>query len=472
MEDNMRDVLSRITREYVKKRIPVSIRMTVPGIGEVICADLLRVVPSRRITCVGSAGEKQLIIKLFYARHGAHRHWKRSDRGCGYFLEKNIPAPEIFYSGYLPHQGIYVMVFEYLEGGIRLRDCIEKTVEPALRNSLLDKLMAVVAQQHEAGIIQHDLHLGNFMAVDGIIYSLDGDHVSSLHRPVGRSRSFRNLAYLFAQNIFLFGNGMDERVMSYVNQRGWQISGREMEEIRGYIRDVRSRMFMKYLWKVFRKECRFLEYSKGMNLPFDAGLNDGRVLSQVFDPSILQPYGEDSTGKGFRLVPTPRGRVPVKECTGYGPIMIRWFWKAGRVWRNMSLLKMLGLNTTDPMIILGRRKGFWKWDCSIVSKPVAGPTFREMFLSDSFPESQRIRAVIALSDILCSLRDAGFIFSRMHPEEIVFDEGKVIFLFVDAVQRLKGNQFSPMIKAFLEQLDGVPGSREMFREQFKKRNLI
>lgn len=472
MEDDIRDVLSRITREYVKKRIPVFIRLKVPGIGEIICTDLLRVVPSKRITCTGSAGGRQLIIKLFYARHGAQRHWKRSDRGCGYFIEKNIPAPAILYSGYLPRQGLYAMVFEYLKGGIRLRDCIERTMEPSVRNGQLDELMGVVARQHEAGIIQHDLHLGNFMTVGGIIYSLDGDHVSRLHRPVGRTGSFRNLAYLFAQNIFLFSNDMDERVRAYMNQRKWHISGREMEEIKGYIREIRSRMFMKYLWKVSRKESPFIEYSKGMNVSFDAGLNDGKVLSQALDHSILQPFGDECPGEGFRLVPTAQGRIPVRKCTGYGPITMRWFWKAGRVWRNMLLMKMLGLDAADPVIVIGKRKGFWKWDCSVVSKPVAGPTIREIFLSDSFPEGQRVRAATALSDMLCSLRDAGIMFSRLHPEGIAFHEGRVSFLYADAVQKLKGNRFTLMITGFLKQLDGMPGSRAIFLEQFKKRHLI
>ena len=122
--ENMRDKLSRFTSEYVTKHIPASIRLTVPGLGEVTCADVLHVVPLKRITCTGEAHGMHLIVKIFHARHGARRHWRRSYLGCRYFVEKDILAPAILYSGYLPQHGIYVLIFEYIEGGTGLKACV------------------------------------------------------------------------------------------------------------------------------------------------------------------------------------------------------------------------------------------------------------------------------------------------------------------------------------------------------------
>jgi len=435
--------------------------------GEIACEDLLRVVPFRRITCVGYAGEKQLIVKLFFARNGAKRHWKRSDRGCGYFIKKDIPAPAVLYSGYLSRQNIFAMVFEYLKDGVRLKDCLEQAVELSARNSLLDALMEVVARQHEAGIIQHDLHLGNFMIADGTIYSLDGDHVSNRDCPADRSESFRNLAYLFAQNIFVFCNGIEGRVMSYAKHRNWHVSKQEMEEIKGHIRETRSRIFRKYRWKVARKESRFIEFSKGVNVSLDIGLNDGKVLGE----SIVQQNDDDRAG-GFRLVSTAQGRVPVVNFPGYGPMAMRWFWKVCRIWRNMSLLKMLGLNAADSVFIIVRRGHFWQWNCSMVFRPVAGPTVREMFLSGSLPESQRLSAVSALSEALCCLRDTGVVFSPMNPDQMVFEKGRIIFLFAEKVRKAPRNQLFLLIRGFLQQWDDLPGVGAIFEEQFRNRNLL
>jgi hypothetical protein len=470
--DQTKDVFFRLTRDQGKKRIPLSLRLDVPGIGEVGCAELLRVVPSRRITCIGSAGNRPLIVKFFFARHDARRHWKRSDRGCGYFLEKHIPAPAILYSGYLSGLRVYVMVFEYLEGAVGLRDCMEKARDASARAGLLGALMAVIARQHEAGIMQHDLHLGNFMVMDGVVYSLDGDHVTSLHRPAGRSESFRNLAYLFAQEIFLVGNRIDELAGAYGKQRGWVVSESDLEEIKGYLREARNRMFLKYLWKAARKKPCFLSYSyrEGMAVLPDAGPDEVGMLTQVLDCPDRRPYG-GCTG-GFRLVPASQGRVPVRECPAYGPALLRWFWKAYRVWRSMILLKMLGLETAVPVCITGEKKGFWKWDCSIVFQPVAGPTIRELFLSDSYPESQRVRAAEVLSDALCSLRDSGVTFSGIHPGRIAADGERVVFLQADAVQRYKGDRFSRVLEGFLRQLDDLPSGKTMFREQFEKKGLM
>lgn len=464
--DRMRDVLLRATRDQAKRHTSLSLKLSVPGLGEIDCEDLLRVVPSKRITCVGHSGEKQLIVKLFFAKNGAGRHWRRSDRGCGYLMKKDIPAPAVLYSGYLSQQKIYAMIFEYLKDGANLKDCLEQA-GPSARDSLLDALMGVVARQHEAGIIQQDLHLGNFMLSRGIIYSLDGDHVSSLDCPADRSGSFRNLAYLFAQNISFFGNGAEERIRYYAKQRGWHVPEQEMEEIRGHVRETRIRMFRKYRWKAARKGSSFLELSDAMKHRLKNGSMNGAGLDQ----SIFQRLGNDRAG-GFRLVSTGQGRVPVADFSGYGPTALRWFWKVCRIWRNMSLLKMLGLNTADPVVITVRQRHFWRWDCSIVFRPVSGQTIREVFLSGALPETQRLAAAGALSDALCCLRDTGVYLRPINPDNIIYQDGGVIFLFVEQVREGAPEQLSLQLAEFLRHCRDLPGAGEIFEDQLGNKGLL
>jgi hypothetical protein len=471
--ENMRDKLSCFTSEYVTKHIPASIRLTVPGLGEVTCADVLHVVPLKRITCTGEARGMHLIIKIFHARHGARRHWKRSYRGCRYFIEKDILAPAILYSGYIPQYGIYVLIFEYIEGGIGLKACVENTGEPFERNALLDSLMAVVAQQHNGGIVQHDLHLGNFMAVKGRIYSLDGDHVSSLQRPVGRSESFRNLAFLFAHNMGVFSNGIDERIAVYGHHRGWRISAREVEGLKGYIRTMRSRIFFKSLWKVYKKSIPFVEYSKGLTIPLDDGPYADMSISVILGASIGNPRGGDGCdAAGFRLVSSNTGRVPVANSIEFGPRFVRWFWKASRVWRNMRILKRLGFAAADPITIIGKRKGLYRWECSVVFRPVEGPTIRELFTSGSSLEKEL--AVSNLSATFSLMRDAWIVLSSIHPDEIIISEDHVVFLCVDAVRKVhfSATRLSRSLRVFLQQLEGMPGSKAMLEDGFRSRNLI
>jgi tRNA A-37 threonylcarbamoyl transferase component Bud32 len=471
--DSMRDKLLSFTSEYVTKHIPASIKLTVPELGEVDCTDVLHVVPSKRITCTGEARGKHLIIKIFYARHGAHRHWKRSYRGYAYFVEKDILAPAILYSGYIPRHGIYVLILEYLVGGLGLNVRVVNTVEISARNALLDSLMAVIAQQHKKGIVQHDLHLGNFMAAGGKIYSLDGDHVSSRHKPVGRSESFRNLAFLFAQNMGVFSSTIDELITVYGRHRGWSITEGDVEEIRRLIKTARGRMFYKSLRKMYKKPAPFVEYAEGMADPFAGGPYAGMGIFGILGKPPGKQGGMDGCeAAGFTLQPLNTLRLPILTSIEHGPWFLRRFWKASRVWRNMRILRKLGFSIADPIIIVVRRKGQFTWECSVVSRPLEGPTVRELFASGS--SVQKETAVSNLSDAFSLMREAGIVLSSIHPDEIILSKNQVVFLHVDALRKVPFNakSLSHPLRVFLQHLEGMAKSKATLEDAFRGKNLI
>ena len=77
-ETSLRDVLAEITQDYVRQQKPASFHITIPGIGEIVCTEVFRVIFSKRIVCLGQENERYFIVKLYFAKHGAIRHWKRS----------------------------------------------------------------------------------------------------------------------------------------------------------------------------------------------------------------------------------------------------------------------------------------------------------------------------------------------------------------------------------------------------------
>ncbi|MCK7510006.1 MAG: hypothetical protein MZV70_42200 [Desulfobacterales bacterium] len=103
----LREALSGISQDHVGQQTPVCFPVKIPGIGEVLCSRVFRVIVGKRIVCLGQADAGRMIVKLYLARHGAYRHWRRSERGCKAFVEKGVPAPGILFSGYLPEHGVY-----------------------------------------------------------------------------------------------------------------------------------------------------------------------------------------------------------------------------------------------------------------------------------------------------------------------------------------------------------------------------
>jgi hypothetical protein len=462
--------LTGITREHAKQQRPVSFDIIIPGTGKISCTKVLRVIPFKRITCLGNANGKRLVIKFFHARWGAYRHWERSERGCRMFIEKGITAPEILYSGYLLQYRVYALVFEYIEPGSTLSSVIEETTEIRKKDALLHELMLVIARQHENGIIQNDLHLGNFIIKDKCIYSLDGDHVKTLSRPAGRKQSLRNVAMLLANHSAFFNSDVDW-IRTYASVRGWEISVGEMKDIRDDILKFRGKMLSKHLRKIRRRWELFITDPEGRSFSiYDTKNADSLGI-------ILEALnGKDSSSiAGYSLMPVHDENFLIWSTSCFGPLALRRFWIASKVLMNSFMLRSLGIETPHPIVLMGRLKGLLQWDCSIIFKPVEGISLKDMFNSESVSDENVLHAAHILADACAVLKDMRIAVGRISPDEIFVSGEKMIILGLEAVRRpLWGSLTITLraIRSFLSQWSKRPDIEKVFTDQFKKKDLI
>lgn len=472
----LREVLSGISQDHVRQQTPVSFSVTIPGIGEVVCSRVFRVIVGKRIVCLGQADAARMIVKLYLARHGAHRHWRRSERGCKAFVEKGVPAPGVLFSGYLPEHGVYALVLEYLEGGTRVDRALEAIHDTAGRGAVLDALMAALAHHHARGILQQDLHLGNFMIREGGIYSLDGDQVRSGSRPVGRKGSFRNLARLLASLPAVFGPARDARITAYAAARGWEISDRETRWIEKEARRVRYRKLGEYLGKVYRSKDPFVA-----RLGRDGFSVHDRRHEDVSLSAIHQAAGQLSRARraadapGYSRVPVNGKDMLVWSSTGLGPFLLRRLWPAARVWKKALMLGRLGVETLQPVALVGRRKGLLQWGCSVFFKPAPGISLKDLMASGSLSPQGMEQLAENLADAFSLLGGMGIVMVRVDPGEFLVSGDRIVLLGLDAVQRgCPGGRLrqSRALRAFLSQSGVSPAVRKIFLDQFTGRGLI
>lgn len=471
-ETSLRDVLAEITQDYVRQQKPASFHITIPGIGEIVCTEVFRVIFSKRIVCLGQANENYFIVKLYFAKHGAIRHWKRSDRGCRAFVEQRIPAPGILFSGYIPDYGLYAMVFEYLRDAIRIDSALEACSDSLEREEVLSKLMTCFASLHEHGILQHDLHLGNFMIKDGVIYSLDGDQVVNRRGPVGRKRSLTNLALLLANLPVYVAFGLDTWIDAYARERNWSISDDDRADLKNMALRIRRKNLSQYLRKVLNSRDPFLASSgHGFFSVFDKRHFVVSLL-EILDAAKRSKPAHGALGKaGYKCVTRGNENMILLSSYCVGPLIFKGLWGTVRTWRNALMLGRIGLMTPPP-VALAIMKGTLFHRCSIFFKSMEGMPIKDYFHSTDVPAEAKAIVATDLADAFNRMEAMRITVDRIDPGKIIISDQKVVFLNPGIFRRSIFNRRSKqtrMLGRFLADCKDIAGLKEILLKHLKMR---
>ena len=132
-----------------------------------------------------------VVAKLFIHHRKPYWHWKREHQGLQILAENDIAAPDILYKGKVVCENadsgleeipkgapIHAILLNLLPEATNLRDYWHGPAAVADRVLWLKRALLALAQQHHRGILQEDLHLGNFLCADD-----GGDLVLRLSEP-------------------------------------------------------------------------------------------------------------------------------------------------------------------------------------------------------------------------------------------------------------------------------------------------
>ena len=467
--------LRKITQDYTRKGIPLALTMHVPGLGEIVCSRVYRAIRGKRIACLGTVRNSAVIVKLYFSKYKSRRNWKHSDRGCRAFVDRGIPAPMILFSGYLPEYGLYAMVFEYLTDALRIDSALEACSESNQREKVLDILMACIASLHGHGILQNDLHLGNFMISQECIYALDGDQVTTQRRPIGRKRSFRNLAMLLANIPTAYISNIGDRIISYVNKRGWHISHAEIGKVKEEIKRFRGSILSEYLRKIFRRRDPFVTHS---DLRFFS-VHDRHQFDVGFDGIIkaLQnsSFEKESYASGYYPAPIGDKNLLVWSSKGYGPRILKRFWSAGRIWKNALMLRRIGIETPIPVTLVGRCRNIFRWDCAVFFKPAEGINLKDFFHSENVASDMKVGIAADLADAFIRMEEFGITAGRIDPEGIIISGLKVVFHDLLIFNRPAFYLWSTQkgrLERFLSYFAHIPGLTDLLTGHLKDSGII
>jgi tRNA A-37 threonylcarbamoyl transferase component Bud32 len=222
-----------------------------------LCTALLRAIPGRRKVYEASWGNKSVIAKVFSHKISARRHLRREWRGLKLLASQGISAPEPLFYGHT-EDNHWVVVVQKIPESSTILDIFLKTSNPAKKLSLLVLICREMAKQHTKGILQKDLHLGNFLLSEDKVFALDVGQMQFLQHEAGRKSSISQLAML----AFYLPDNDTQQITAfceeYFKARGWYFGQADQSLFQKILDAHQRKMVRKGLKKCMRTGKREL----------------------------------------------------------------------------------------------------------------------------------------------------------------------------------------------------------------------
>jgi tRNA A-37 threonylcarbamoyl transferase component Bud32 len=361
--------------------------------GEVLTiVSIARVLPGQRIVCKCLFNASEVFAKIFIGQR-ANIHADREASGAKLLISANILTPNLLLQ--TTSQNLPVIVYEAIENAVNAEEFVQKA-DFLSCYELLKKLTQTVAQHHNAGLLQTDIHLKNFLVENEKIYTLDGDGIRQFS-PLSQAQAQQNLTALWSKfdvlavekwqadlaetySVAIVGHVVVEptKLAKMANlQRLKTASSYADKKVFRQCTDVNVRETNSGLQGLFYAACSHAE----MNIPKNIIELDALITLQN-----LLKNGNTCT-------------VALAEISGKKIVIKRYniknFWhgisrafrqsRAAKSWANAHRLQLLGIPTARPIALIEQRKfGFLKGKAYFLAEYIVVLNARE---SDSAPDA-------------------------------------------------------------------------------------
>ncbi|RLB71372.1 MAG: hypothetical protein DRH04_01840, partial [Deltaproteobacteria bacterium] len=221
---------------------------------EVRCLQLLRNLPGKRQVYRAQWGSQPVVAKVFSPPLKALKYWRREKRGIVILLQKGILTPEILHSGPLADGTGLVIILPFITGAQTALEKWQLAASDREKGELVSLLAETLALHHQAGLVQRDIHLGNFLVRDKQVFTLDGSDVVMPRHGVSLSQSLDNLGFLFAQFFPEYDRFADAGLQLYCRSRNLTYDNNLLRNLQTRIKVQRRKRRRRQLRKIFR-EC-------------------------------------------------------------------------------------------------------------------------------------------------------------------------------------------------------------------------
>jgi len=381
------------------------------GKESLLCTDLFRIIPGRRAIYDALWNDRSVVAKVFSHKIHARRHLRNEWRGLIQLQRRGLSSPKPLFYG-RTDDGQWAVVLEKIEESATILDVLNETTEKLKELDLLVRVYRELAKQNSKGVLQKDLHLGNFLLAGDRIYALDPSQMQFFRRQVPRKKSISQLALLMCS--LPTSDIKSARVIceEYFEVRGWHFGKSDEALLQKQIAVYRRRGIRRGLKKTLRTSKRHLKitdkqysavFEKGFCLEaepldfigrLDALMDGGQVLKNgnTCYVSRLSWNGKDVVVKRYNNKGFIHSlRHTIKRS------------RARRGWLHGHRLGMLNIATPEPLAYIEQRKGFLIWKSYLVTKYVKGERLYDYLRDDNVTQEQRSTTTQQVKNLLNKL---------------------------------------------------------------------
>lgn len=405
--------------------------------------ELFRVLPKKRVVALARWQGSLVVAKLFFARGRWEQHLQREIQGVNALDSAGIKTAELLGSGTLVDGRCGFLLLRYIEGGESLGQHWDRAATQE-RVALLQRVVSLIADCHERGLLQNDIHLDNFLLKDGTVYLLDaGDLERYPHNPDGVDgvNSLRNLALFLAQfpvSNDSFAAGLYEY---YRQQRPSADLSEDIAVFAALLRKKRALRLKLVLKKLYR-ETSANAYRRDWNhyIVYERSLESAQLQDFLRAPDAYIERG--------KIIKAGRSAtVAIVEIDAKQYVLKRYniksLWhrirrqfrpsRAWVCWRNAHMLEMLGVTTAKPLLMMEWRFGSLRREAYFLCEYLPGEDALHLLKKEPINSPAWSRALNQFKALFATMRDYSIVHGDMKATNFLVTEKGLAVLDLDGM---------------------------------------
>lgn len=426
--------------------------------------DCLRLLPGKRLTARGRWRGEAVVAKLFLPR--AAREHAAELAGHRALAAAGIDTPALLWQG-RTDSGLLAVVYRQLAGAVPL----SAMLDAPQRDAVLRDCLTLLAAMHTAGLYQSDIHLDNFLWFDGALYVVDNASIKVRPAPLPAKAAQENLAAFLAQFPWREHDALLALLPAYDGAV-------DAAAVRERVRAQWWTRARRYLHKIYR-DCTEVAVERRRDR-FAAAKR--RLDAAWRERFVTEPDAVMAEGT---MLKDGNTATVVRASLEGRPVVIKRFniknrrhalsraWRPSRAWnawRAAHLLRMAGLATPEPLLLLERRRGPLRGVSYLVTDYVEDAA--EML--DVYHRREPTDGEIArVAEIFRLLHELRLCHGDFKAKNLLVSPAGINLLDLDVLHRPRlASRFRRCARKdrqrFLRNWDGRPALRERFERRIDK----
>lgn len=378
-----------------------------------ICQQMVRHVPGKRMVCRASWQQQEVYAKIFSGTHAA-RHAAREKSGWALLTQAGILTPPLLHDASLADGSGQALLYAAIAATGNAEDDWRALAQDGEgRLALMLALTRTVAVHHQAGLLQADLYLKNFLVHDGRIYTLDCDGIRRLGPFFKQHQTLHNLALLLSKMDVTDDGWIAQLYNAYCQQRGWAGNLAESASLQRMVPRIRRETVSAYADRKIFRNCSDVVVKRSCT----RFLAMASAWSAALLPEANRPDAWLAEQRGQRLKSGNTCTLSLVEIGGKRVVVKRYnlknFWhglnralrptRASACWANAHRLRMVGIAAAAPIALLERRCGPFRRQAYFLAEYIDAPDAVEFFADAAVPPSLKASAAEAVASLFCKL---------------------------------------------------------------------